>query len=717
AEVAPAPVPGPADAATAEPPPPVRAKPATTARKGPAAPEAAVEIVAATGAAAAPAADEPVNPPSPLDDSGLATRASAAEASGDYLQAAADRTELLRRHPRDNDARRALVFALQQAGLPERALAVAEVAPDLFSAAELAALHGDVADQAIALAVRGEPRADRNRVLRERAVATIDRACNYAETNNLETAQNRCSGQRVVYLSGIGLHQTAVDTYAPASNKVDDAAHTAAAKSLLELTATRRGAADEADEAWARRSQAAAADHAFAIDRLFAREQLRDASKAIDARIAQTPTHLKSADGSVVRPNWDRVVLESEKMRALAWRGKIREAIAGQQALVAAAPADTDQRLQLADFYRQNGQRDLADAEMRKAGALEPDSRTLLAARIDQAIDDGEFQDSRRDLKTLRATWPADDAIAALDRRHDLATTPRIEASVSSTRSDGPGTINASDELWQEATFYGHAWERRGDTRLFVFEQGEVGEYATETSNPLRVGLGMMTRHRDWDARFSVHGRRGTPEDATGATLAGHVRFNDHWEADATLQSESTATPMLALENGIDAWSVDVGLQYNVRAGHYYRLDAQELGLDDDNRSLAFALSGRQPLYADQPHQWALLERIETSASDELAVPYFSPERMSAAEVQLEYRGVLLAGGTLRWEHVVTLGVGASEQTGFGSDTIGDVRWEHLWAPGDRLELGAGIEWRRRAYDGDTEDQREFFASLLWRLP
>lgn len=688
-------------------------KPAPATKKAAtaeAAPAAAVTIAVAT--APAVIADEPTLAPSPLGDTELAARASAAEASGDYLLAAADRAELLRRHPQDGDARRALVFALQRAGLPERALAAASVAPDLFTPAEFASLHGDVADQAIALAIRGEPRPGRNAVLRERASAALDLACQYAVDNSLDVARDRCSGQRVVFLSGTGRHRAAADVYASASDKVDDAAHTAAAKSLLTLAEV-----DAADEAWARRSADAPADHAFAIDRLFAREQLRDASKAIDERIAQTPTHFRSADGSVASPNWDRVILESEKMRALAWRGRIQEAIAGQRALVAAAPADTDLRLQLADFYRQNGQRDLADAEMRKAAALDPGSRALLVARIDQAIDDGEFQDSRRDLKTLRATWPADDDSAALDRRHDLETTARIEASVSSTRSDGAGTVNANDELWQEVTFYGHAWERRGDTRLFVFEQGEVGEYAAETSNPLRVGLGLMTRHRDWDARVSVHGRRGTPEDATGATLAGHVRFNDHWEADATLQSESSDTPLLALENGIDAWSADVGVQYNVRAGHFYRLAAQELGLDDGNQVLAFALTGRQPLYADAPHNWALIERIDTSASDDTAVPYFSPERMSAAELQLEYRGVLHARGESRWEHVVTLGAGASEQTGFGSDTIGDVRWEHLWSPGDRLDLGAGIEWRRRVYDGEQEDQRELFASLLWRLP
>ena len=239
-----------------------------------------------------------------------------------------------------------------------------------------------------------------------------------------------------------------------------------------------------------------------------------------------------------------------------------------------------------------------------------------------------------------------------------------------------------------------------------MFEEGTVGDYAADEPNPLRAGLGIVSRHRDWEARASVHARRSVPERDTGATLAGSVRFSDHWQADAGFQSDSSATPVLALENGIDAWSVDTGVTYTVRSGHQYRLAAQRLDFSDGNTGTGLVFTGRQPLYADAPHAWALRERLETTTHDLQAVPYFSPERLSAAEVQLEYTGVLHALGPVRWTHTVTLGAGASEQAGFGSDLIGDLRWAHAWTPHDRLDLGAGIEWRRRAWDGDTENQR-----------
>lgn len=708
APVAAAPAPMPAAATPA----PARTKPVRP--RTPVAPATSMPVTAAeevaTAEPPAPLDDAPAAPAARLADAELAARAREFTAEQDHIAAAADWTELLRRDPANPDARRALVFALQTAGLPERALGMANAAPALFSKGELAMLHADVADEAIALAIRGEPRPERNHVLRERANAALDSACRYADENTVEAARNRCASLRVTYLSGVGLHRAAADAYGPASDRVDDDAHTAAAHSLLALARV-----DEADRAFARRSATADADTNFASERLFVRERLRDGSASIDARIATTPTHNASADGSVKTPNWDRVILESERLRALAWRGRLKEAIAGQQDLVAGAPGDVDLRLQLAQFYRYDGHRDLADRELRKAEALSPAARGVLEARIAFATEDGEYQDARRDLVTLRDTWPADDAAWNLQREYHLASSPWIEASISSTRSDGPGLVTANDELQQEVAFYGHAWEKRGDTRLFVFEQGDVGEYDTETSNPFRAGVGVMTRHRDWDARASVHARRGTPEDAVGATLAGHVRFSDHWEADVTLQSDNA--PLLALENGIDAWSVDAGVQYNVHDGHYYRLDARESGYDDGNESLSLGLTGRQRLYADAPHYWSLIERLETTENELTAVPYFSPERMSAAELQLEYRGVLHALGPVRWEHSLTLGAGLSDQEGFGNDTIGDLRWEHVWTPHERLELGAGIELRRRVYDGTPEDQREFFASLLWRLP
>jgi hypothetical protein len=229
--------------------------------------------------------------------------------------------------------------------------------------------------------------------------------------------------------------------------------------------------------------------------------------------------------------------------------------------------------------------------------------------------------------------------------------------------------------------------------------------------------MGVQTRRRDWDARLAVHAREGVAEPGVGASLAGGVRLGDAWRADVDLQSDSDATPLLAWENGIEAWSATVGLEYHVRAGHEYRLEGSQLDFNDDNLAETVTFSGRQPLYADAPHALSLLERFETTRHDLSAVPYFSPARMSAGELQLEYRGVLHALGDRRWEHVVTLGAGRSRQTGFGDDDIGDVRWEHLWNVNEVLELGAGAEWRRRVYDGTPEDQTEIFASLLWRLP
>ena len=51
-----------------------------------------------------------------------------------------------------------------------------------------------------------------------------------------------------------------------------------------------------------------------------------------------------------------------------------------------------------------------------------------------------------------------------------------------------------------------------------------------------------------------------------------------------------------------------------------------------------------------------------------------------------------------------------------GFAPIVDLRWEHMWSPNDHVEVGAGIELRRRNYDGIPEDHQEFFASLVWRL-
>lgn len=654
----------------------------------------------------------PVVAPLPASDDALRSRAATAHSGGAALQAAADHAELLRRHPGDAEARRGLVQALLAAGLPELAVDVAAEDAGRFSAAEWAQLRGDVAARAVALAVRGEPRPERNLVLRARATDTLQLACEAADAAALATARVRCRSLRVDYLSGTGQHDDAVAAYAQGPDGLEDGAHAAAARSYLALSQP-----DAADAAWARRSTTAPATPDIAIDRLLVREELRDASVAIEARLAATPPFLSSADGQVRRRNWDRLLLEETRLDALAWRDRLPEAISGAEALLARAPADVGLRLQLARFHRYDGHPDRADAELEKAAALAPSSRAVLATRIAFATEDGEYQAARRQLAALAETWPASSESRDLRRAYDIARAARLEAFVGHTWSDGPGLVTTSEELRQEVTFYSPAWVRLSDTRAFVFEQGAVGDYAGETASPLRVGAGLLTRHRDWEARLSAHSRQGVVDHGSGATLAAAVRLGDHWRVDTELQSDSVDTPLLAQENGIEGWSAAAGIDWQLHAGHDYRLAARQLELSDDNAALTVSLTGRQPLYADAPHALSLLERLETTGHDLSNVPYFSPERMSAGELALEYRGVWWALGEGRWTHTVTLGAGASEQAGFGSDAIGDVRWAHEWRVNARLELGAGAEWRRRVYDGNAEDQTEFFATLLWRLP
>lgn len=131
-----------------------------------------VVMPAVAPAEAAPApvpAPEPMLAPLPamLGDAALRQHAAAAMAAHDPAQAAADWAELLRRQPGDVEARRGLVLALQAVGLPELALETAGSEAG-FSPAEWAALQGDAAARAVELAVRGEPRPERNRILRAR---------------------------------------------------------------------------------------------------------------------------------------------------------------------------------------------------------------------------------------------------------------------------------------------------------------------------------------------------------------------------------------------------------------------------------------------------------------------------------------------------------------------------------------------------------------------
>jgi biofilm PGA synthesis protein PgaA len=594
--------------------------------------------------------------------------------------------------------------SLQRTGLHQQARDIAEQRRAWLSDEQYLTVIGDQAAWQYRLALAE----DRGTHWYDNTLSTLNEHCMLAQQLDDRSELQRCESTRIRLMSSRGDHRGATDHYQRHLNPpsaLDQEAHLAALDSYLALSDLR-----SAQDAATRVDPLPVEQQATL---LMLSERPREARALLEQERAEQPIWIWGAHSDRSHPNHDRLALEQEIARSLAWEGRLAESQQMLMPLHQAAPRHTGLRLQLAELYRWRGWPDRADQEYDLIEAMEPISPALHRARFAAEMDRRAWHQADHHRQHIEErTLPPAQPTGEQQRWH-TATGPWLSAGTRYGRGASSLDPSANRSLSSYAEIYSPAWTRFDDSRTFIRHSQIYDRQSGVRQRLERLYLGITSGHRDREIELAWVKRLSNHDSAIN--VRGGYRLNDHWRLDGHWQGDSDGTPLRAASNNIDLRSTQLALSYSVESGHQYRGYVNDGRYSDGNRNLNVGLSGRQPLYRRGPHQWALHEDWSWTRNSEQNTPYYSPERAMALGVRLEYQGVLHALMARRWSHRAQIGTGLLNEQDAGNSLTWQAEYGHQWQLNRHLSVAGSAGVSSREYAGDREQEVNVQASLVWR--
>ncbi|HVL59553.1 MAG TPA: tetratricopeptide repeat protein, partial [Burkholderiaceae bacterium] len=226
------------------------------------------------------------------------------------------------------------------------------------------------------------------------------------------------------------------------------------------------------------------------------------------------------------------------------------------------------------------------------------------------------------------------------------------------------------------------------------------------------VGLQWLAR----DVSAQLAAQRYRYADRTGVAASVEWSVDDHWRVRAGAASAARDVPLQAIAAGIHARQASIGASWRRDEGRLLSLDARRQAFSDGNRrnEVSAAWSERLREWTDARLSVNALLHSMTNTID--AAPYFNPRRglTGSAELLYEHAGWRLLDRWLWHELGVT--VGAFDQSGFRTTSIGALRYGLRWRPDTWTDIRLGYLLTRRAYDGEYGTYHQATLSVLRRF-
>ncbi len=241
--------------------------------------------------------------------------------------------------------------------------------------------------------------------------------------------------------------------------------------------------------------------------------------------------------------------------------------------------------------------------------------------------------------------------------------------------------------------FYGH-----GET--------DIGEHSRN-----RSGVGMSWRHDRWEVEAQATQASGGPH-RTGAAASLGYRASDSWRLSASLDTNSNEVPWKAYITGINGTEYGLGADYIVNESRRYQAGWRHMDYTDGNQRDGLSLSWTERWHSAPRTQFETTLGGDWAGNSDDGVAYFAPE--SESSLWLRARGQLLSWKRDDRVFVQRLeGTGGQYfQQGYGSGSLWDMRYEHLWSIGETFLLRYGVGQSWHPYDGDRERRRYGYIGL-----
>jgi len=632
----------------------------------------------------------------------------------------ADRAHALA--PRNSEATREYVFALQDAGLAQEALRLARQYPALFKPAELRQLQGDCAAELVRLASMPTRQESERFALADQALALYDRLV--ADWGALGAAAHddfvRVRIDRLVALharmrmaelvreyEAMHAEGVQVPTYA-----LDDVAaaylylHKPEAAGVL----YRRIAADThvPDDPYLRLNNQTGSFYASLES-----ESFDEADRTIQTARNEHARwrYLKGQPDRL--PNDLKLQAEQTAAMGLFFSEDTAGAQQRMEKLVAQAPNNTGLRAALATVYRGRQQPRRAERELKTAETMDPRNLQVEVEQGFTALSLQEWRQAEALSRDASARMPDDQAARRLEHEWRIHNKAELQVhGYHGNASDSP--VAGSREFGIETIMYSapihYDWRAFGAAGYATakFEEGDA-DYRW-----LRAGVQWRGRDASVEVEASTHnyGYGVKP----GMRVSGTFDLGDHWQIGASGELRSRDTPLRALENNISSNSLEAFVRWRANERREWQLALSPSHFSDGNNRYTAVLTGRERLYTAPRLKADFGLELSTTRNSKQDVPYFSPRSDLTVLPDLSLTHVLYRRYNTVVEQKFTLGAGTYTQQDHGTGAIGLAAYGLRYRTGDVFEIGATVTGITRPYDGVREREIRVLLDLTLRF-
>ena len=439
-----------------------------------------------------------------------------------------------------------------------------------------------------------------------------------------------------------------------------------------------------------------------------------DGARAVAlAAQARQPIWRWESDSPERKPNAMRLSTDSLVAQHAAFANDTPEAQQLFDAMVSAAPHNTELRTSRAGVLAVRSLPRAAEQELKLAETLAPRARSVELGQGSTALALQEWRQAELLSQDLLARYPEHRGVQRLGREwqvHNMA-----ELKVDGYRGLRAGSVvSGESERGLDAVLYSPPLAY--DWRIF----GGAGQASTRFDEGQAryrwQRAGAQWRVRDLQLEGELSSNRYGLGARTGASLTLAYDIDDHWQVGAGLASHSRAAPLRALLHGIHVNRADLSLRWRADERREWSLGLSPSRFSDGNQRTEAVLQGSERLYA-APRWWldGLLE-LAASRNSQEGGPYFNPGSDASALASLRATHILYRHYQTVWQQQLTLGLGSYQQQGFGSGAITAWSYGQRLRHNDVLELGASLAALSRPYDGRREKTLRLSVDLTYRF-
>ena len=438
-------------------------------------------------------------------------------------------------------------------------------------------------------------------------------------------------------------------------------------------------------------------------------EYFQQATSYIDSVNTAEAPYRTSTNGKISRENSDKFRAELASYMVRAYGDNLAYAEVKVAKLSETGPLNNDLKSATALIHRWRGWPEKSQAEFNRLLTDYPQNISSQVGVADTMLDLNEWREAEATIKTAYANYPEDLNVQRVNRRWMLHNERELQFDFITGESNGnqlgSRSTAANARIYTAPIGY--------DYRVFAQTHYDYGSFIEGNASALWPGIGAEYKARDWRITAELNttslGNNGVSPEVTI-----DYRANDYWSFGARAGINTADVPLRGLRIGTSANVLQLSMAYRLSDLTQFAASAALTDLSDGNKRETLGLALTQRLITTPHYKADLGLRIDTSRNDVVIAPYFNPEQDFEVSALLDQRWTQWRDYDKSFTHRLQLGIGSYNQKNFGNDASWIASYAHEWRFENRFELDYGVSFKRHAYDGVLENNKQLFGRINW---